>query len=233
MLKDIEILKELAGVEERLGRFREKEGNLPRRLEDVRRKKDAEEARYNAAFGAVKAKRKEYDALELDFRSREDEIKKNKVQLNSLKTNIEYNLKKRHIADLLEKNSAIEDRMLVILDEMSDAEGVAEEIEKDFDVAARIYEAEERDVNEILTEVVEKRSALEETRRELSSRLSLETQKTYEKISAKASHHPVCAVEDGICQGCFMSVTKQTQAELIAGDSVLTCQYCGRIMYIA
>jgi hypothetical protein len=55
----------------------------------------------------------------------------------------------------------------------------------------------------------------------------------YERMRrSRIKANAVVPVVNGVCQGCFMVVTKSLLAELMRGDSLVTCEHCGRILYL-
>ena len=69
-------------------------------------------------------------------------------------------------------------------------------------------------------------------RRGLLQQLDASAADKYERISRGQGGKAVVAVKDGVCQGCFMGVTRQTIARLWAGKELLHCPNCARIMYL-
>jgi uncharacterized protein len=39
-------------------------------------------------------------------------------------------------------------------------------------------------------------------------------------------------VEHGVCTGCHMKVTTATAARVKAGKEIVSCEQCGRILYL-
>ena len=55
----------------------------------------------------------------------------------------------------------------------------------------------------------------------------------YERMQqSRIRGNAVVAVVNGVCQGCYMVVTKSLVAELMEGSSLITCEHCGRILYM-
>ena len=42
----------------------------------------------------------------------------------------------------------------------------------------------------------------------------------------------VAHIVNCVCQGCYMQVTKSLLGELIRGDTAITCEHCGRLLYL-
>ena len=41
----------------------------------------------------------------------------------------------------------------------------------------------------------------------------------------------VQVTENAACQGCFMTITKSRLIELIKGETLISCEHCGRILH--
>lgn len=55
----------------------------------------------------------------------------------------------------------------------------------------------------------------------------------YERMQqSRIRGNAIVPVVNEVCQGCYMVVTKSLVAELMEGDSLVTCEHCGRILYI-
>jgi hypothetical protein len=55
----------------------------------------------------------------------------------------------------------------------------------------------------------------------------------YERMQrSRIRGNAIVPVVNGVCQGCYMVVTKSLVAELMEGGSLVTCEHCGRILYI-
>ncbi|MEM8934426.1 MAG: C4-type zinc ribbon domain-containing protein, partial [Acidobacteriota bacterium] len=54
----------------------------------------------------------------------------------------------------------------------------------------------------------------------------------YESLFDVRDGEAVCAVENGVCMGCYTSVTPNDQARLLGGSSVVICGSCQRLLYI-
>jgi len=55
----------------------------------------------------------------------------------------------------------------------------------------------------------------------------------YERMrQSRVKANAIVPVINGVCQGCYMVVTKSLIAELMEGDDLITCEHCGRILHI-
>jgi hypothetical protein len=55
----------------------------------------------------------------------------------------------------------------------------------------------------------------------------------YERMQrSRVRGNAIVPVVNGVCQGCYMVVTKSLVAELMEGNALITCEHCGRILYM-
>ena len=55
----------------------------------------------------------------------------------------------------------------------------------------------------------------------------------YERLrDSRIKADAIVPMVNGVCRGCFMAVTLSLVADLIEGVALITCEHCGRILYI-
>lgn len=55
----------------------------------------------------------------------------------------------------------------------------------------------------------------------------------YERLrSSRIKANAIVPVVNGVCRGCFMVVTKSLVAELMESTDIITCEHCGRLLYL-
>ena len=128
--------------------------------------------------------------------------------------------------------SSIEERILEILtdidyatEEIASAEKtVREEEDAVRDNKIRL----EKELQEVKQELDKRR----QMRLELIPGVDEDLYQLYEKIRmAKKDGPGAVPVVNDSCGGCFMQIPAQVVNELIAGDRIITCQSCSRILY--
>lgn len=157
-------------------------------------------------------------------------LAKYRSQLDSVKTNKEYQSLQHEIATTRESISKTEDKLLELLDraerdqgEIAEREGAARRLEDDAAAANREAEERLRDVEVQLVEVSEKR-------KRLIPRLSQPVRGEYGRL---CEHYPggaFAVAAGGVCQGCFVNVPAQIVAELRTGKRLYRCETCGRFI---
>ena len=78
-----------------------------------------------------------------------------------------------------------------------------------------------------------KQKAFIRQRRTMARKLDGTLLRQYERMrSSRIKANAVVPVINGVCQGCYMVVTKSLVAELLEGNSLITCEHCGRMLYM-
>jgi predicted nucleic acid-binding Zn-ribbon protein len=212
--RDLDVLaatlpEQLAGREAELAEAREELEKTRRRLEEAQRERRRLE-------GAIEDKTQA--------------LAKYRSQLDSVKTNKEYQSLQHEIATTRESISKTEDRLLELLDSterdqsgVDEREGALQRLEADVSAANREAEERLRDVEVQLIEVAEKR-------KRLIPRLSQPVQAEYGRLCERYPGGAFAVATGGVCQGCFVNVPAQIVAELRTGNRLYRCESCGRFI---
>ncbi len=197
---------------------------------------DAELAEAKDFLDGAKARHKELDKQqrheELILEDKNNLLKKYDTQLFAVKTNKEYKAMLAEMDAVKADISSIEERILEILtdidyatEEIASAEKtVREEEDAVRDNKIRL----EKELQEVKQELDKRR----QMRLELIPGVDEDLYQLYEKIRmAKKDGPGAVPVVNDSCGGCFMQIPAQVVNELIAGDRIITCQSCSRILY--
>jgi predicted nucleic acid-binding Zn-ribbon protein len=180
------------------------------------------------------------DRLELELRTRDEEIAKLRAYLNAAKTNKEYASVLTRLNTTKADNSKIESQIL--------------ELMKDI-------EADEAERKEIQNQINEQKQKLEQTRKEaelLATKYEAEIEEIQAEWDRKAQDIPseplqvfkrVAETYDGealavveqqegnktevySCGGCFMGITAESVNLLMTRDDIIRCPNCTRILVL-
>ena len=129
-------------------------------------------------------------------------------------------------------NSLLEEEILNFIEELdrlvevsNELEGKIKEKEERFELFARKNQEEREDLER---ELERNRRERDELIRQVD-KVALET---YAKVLESKGGVAIVPVRDGICQGCFMSVTTNDIAKMMKGDSLFQCRTCQRIIFL-
>ncbi len=182
----------------------------------------------------VQRARMDYDRLDLDRKSREDDIAKMRVALNSARTNKEYSTVLSRINTDKADLSKLEDQLLQI---MMDIEGkqkestslqdqvVAEEAK--LETIQSTFEATK---NEIQAEI----DKLEARKDQLSVAIEPKHRELFDRLADRYDGEVMAEVDqkEKICGGCYMGTPLELINRMMTRDEVLACPSCGRLLYM-
>src|SRR5262249_16765678 len=89
-------------------------------------------------------------------------------------------------------------------------------------------------VKEWSAAVGESQRRLEELRAERATRMKAlgpEARATYERLSRMRSGFALAEAPDYKCMACRMTIRPQVFSDIRRGESIITCESCGRILY--
>lgn len=182
----------------------------------------------------AEAKRAKVDLnqKELLLRSTEGTIQRLAGQLNQAKTNKEYQ------ALLLESETAkasarkLEDEILQLLERLEDRQRVcdhlAAQIAQDEQTLQEQQARWQSQQGTMQAQIADVRRELQAAEAALPGGILPE----YRRITAGRGADGLAAAAEGICQGCFNTLTRQTHNNLLVGRDLVPCQSCGRILYL-
>jgi uncharacterized protein len=169
--------------------------------------------------------------LEAKVQDADVKIKKLLTQLNEVRTNKEYSTLLREID---ESKFAKEKSEEQIITEMLNADEIETEIQEAEQQAAESEARLSMDKNHILEEkqkMETKRQKLQAEKNELKPKIPPEQLDLYLSIYEKNNGVALSPVTDDFCSICQIRIRPQMINELIAGDIIMLCENCGRILY--
>ena len=69
-------------------------------------------------------------------------------------------------------------------------------------------------------------------REALASKIDADVLDQFERLFNSKGDAAIVAVEHGVCTGCHMKVTTATAARVKAEKEIVSCEQCGRILYL-
>ena len=199
---------------------------------------EVQKAKFNQASADVKhyeqkshGNLKERHALELEVKTKEEEILRLTGQMYALKTNEQYKAMQDHIAGVKKEISGIEDKILNIFEfaessktELERLQGIMHREESRFKDAESLLLAEKQRLESLLQEQEALRKKEYET-------ISPDQRRVYDRIHSRYPDSTLSLIKDNCCQACAMSLPAQLIQQALKGDTVVLCENCSRILY--
>jgi len=203
---------------------------IPGEIEGVEKKILAEKTAIEDARAELKSLEAQKKVIETEIGSAQDTLAKYKTQQSLVRKNDEYQALGQQIATTEANIGALEEKELGVMFAIDEARlkfAAAEKVLRD-NIAgheARIAMFRESGKNraEELAGVRAQVAAAREPIDELTLRL-------YDRI-AEHTRPVVAAVRGGNCGGCHLKVSGENEADVRKGETLTTCDQCGRIIY--
>lgn len=229
------ILQDLLRLQEydlKIEAYRERESEIPKQ----KHKYDVQRERFRAELAErderIKALQIEQRGLEGEIEQLQILINKYQAQLNSIKKNEEYQALLHEIEAQSKQVTQKEERIIQLM--MTLDECRERRIEAEKRVKEELKEIDERcaEIDTELGEAASERAKLEKEREPLTHKVESELLSKYSRIrKSKKAGPAVVPLRNDSCSGCNMAVRPQVVNEVMSGDKVRACSYCGRLLY--
>lgn len=190
------------------------------------------DARVQQTHAKILDLKKQIGAFELDVKTKDAEILKIQGAQGQSRTNEEFRAYGEHVSRLRKEKSAIEDRILEVLQQVETADAAQKEQKATLEALKR-ESAEntatwQREEAEYRAEL----AAADARRAEYAKSLPPGPLSTYERVLKARDGKAVVPVESRSCGGCQMAITPNDLARLHRSGEIVYCRSCERILYL-
>ncbi len=227
-------LRGLHDLHRRARALRDRLESGPKTLAARRRGQNKRQLELDQANEALRAKKAEVKAEELQIQGQRNRVGDLRTKLNTVKKNDEYKAIMSEIAMINKAVAKQEEDLLALMQEVEDQS--SQIAAKEAEIAKHAAEIEKlRD--EIETKAEGHRAQLSELEvsiRNSESVVPEDDRERYRRDILGRSDDAFAAVDSAsrACEGCFQVITLQAMSELMADDRLVFCKSCGRILYI-
>jgi uncharacterized protein len=231
MREKLENLLKLQEIELAIGRLNAFLRTVTEKMEALDAKQAVLEGDYNKEAAAMGALKKKYRDMESDVQTNTIQIKKSHDKLNAVKNNKEYQATLKEIDDYKDRNYAIEDEMIVCLEQM---EGFETELSEKKEVLERSkvqISAEKEAIWKEAEDDTKRLSEAEALQQRLLGQVDAALLADYLRIRRIVKGPAVVCVQQSVCKGCHLNIPPQMFIELQRGDKLKFCPHCDRILF--
>ncbi len=205
--------------------------DIPRQIEDINKKKEESFQIITRAKEKMAQNQKNRRDLEAEVTDIKNKISKFNLQLNDVKTNIEYK-------SLLKEIDEAQKRVVELEDEIINEMLAADEIEEEIKAASQKFSEVEKESlkeKEILLQMQKesenRKNELTRKREELLTQIPADRTHLYLKIFKSKDGIVLSPITDEFCSLCHMRIRPQVLNELKGNEQLILCENCGRILY--
>ena len=196
------------------------ENNVRKRTGDV------ETAERNLMAMKSSLKQKEIDLAECD-----EHIRKLDGRMMQVTTEKEVRALRNEMDGLKEQRGALEEAMILLMDEIGAAEKDLEKMRLELEEASGKGERDRAMLTERIRRfegtIGENRGRFEDN----CGRLSTQSRPRFRKLIESANGTAIAEIEGKICGGCRMELPGHTVMDVVKNGKLMTCSRCGRYLY--
>lgn len=230
MIEKLRTLAKMQGLDDRIGRYRMLQTELPEQLKDIIDSVDQATANLLAVETERATLSKLQRALETDIKQHTDHINKYSSQLAEIKTNKEYKALNSEIAYLRTKISDVESQLLELMDQDTELKGRAEQCKAELEKVEIRKREKEGDLRAQINSLDAKIEETRNKRNDLARTLPEAIIKQYGKLIKNKNNQAVAYNKSGACGGCGIVIRPQIRIEMEQRKKINFCENCGRIL---
>ena len=225
------MLLSLQQLDDKLSSFGRKKKEIPEQIEAMKRAFEEEKKRLEDHQQRLKDASLKQRQLEKQLQESAEDRKNKQKKLLEVKTNEEYKALLKEIEYAKQADSAMEDGILAVFEEIDTLEQTIKEGEKSIRESESKLQEETLRLEREIVEIDKEHQILQGERKKVAAELDPAVLGDYEKIRSKRAGQAVVTVQKEVCPGCHMQVPPQTINEVLQTGEIRHCQYCRRILY--
>ncbi len=213
--------------------------DMRKELEDIPAHKEEEQSRLEEhkrnlaeAEEAMKVEEAKIKELELEVQSCKGQIDKYRQQQMVLKSNKEFKAMEVEIANVQGRIREHEDQELVLMEGVEKARAHVVERRKELQAEEEAVGLDVAELDQRMARIQEEVNALEARRGDVMAEVPADMLSRYELILSRRDRALV-PVQDGVCGGCHMKLPPSVNQNILRQEDMVTCDHCGRLLYIA
>ncbi len=229
-LQTIEV--QLRAVEQRLRKNQQSVRKQEHRIEQL-------QASLLAKREEIKMTRLQSSKLELDLKSRDEEIGKLRVALNAAKTNKDYSAILTRINVDKADNAKLEDQILRLMTHVDGDQNTCREMESQIQTETQKLEEIRKQVDQRNQEIEAELNHLRSDYQKACGAVPAKELTIFKRLAERFDGEVLAEVNqpdtrrpDRQCGGCFMTIPLEVANALMSRDELIMCPSCGRILVL-
>ncbi len=231
MHSELTSVRELHKVDRRRQQLSAEIARLPKHVAEIEKKLQSHREKLESDQAALEENHKRRRQMEGGISTHEGKISRLREQMSEAKTNAQFRAFQHEIKFAEDEIRKIEDRILDGMEEAEALDRLVGESKKSLELEARSVEKEVREAQARVVEDEEELAAVDVQRKELAASISPQVLGTYERAHKMRGGEAVAEASAERCLACNVVLRPQFSQMLRFGETVMTCESCGRILY--
>ncbi len=227
----LQLLLNLQKIDDSLKNALQRQQELPERIKEQEHQLQTERQNLEELRLSLKQTTLAQRRLEKELNESIEQLKKKQSRLFEIKTNEEYRAVLKEIEYTKQAHSDMEDRIILMFDDIEQMEKSAKEKEQLFRISEEHLEKEKQRVAQEIQVIQEEIKTLQQERSRICEQLSPELLEQYELLKSRRSGLAVVVIQGEICPGCNLYIPPQTINEVLQTGEIRQCPHCRRILY--
>lgn len=170
-------------------------------------------------------------AVELEIDSVKDSIKKYRTQQGQIKNNDQYRALEREIRENMGRIRELEEREIALMEDLESLKTTAAEREAALKQDEASVDVDIKALDDRLSNIQAEVETARKNRQGLTEGIDEAWLSRYTRIFNNKGDYALVPVDKGTCGGCHMKIPPQLVQDAKRGDSMVSCSYCGRLLY--
>lgn len=230
MNADLERLTKLEQVDREIARLSAEVAALPKRVAEIEHQLADAKAKVEQAKTAIKSQEHKRRGLESDIQSHQQKIAKFRDQSLDVKTNEQYRALMHEIEFTQTEIRKAEDKILEIMEGAELFDRQVKSSESDLKIQSAQVEKEKEEAHAITAKDEAQLKQLQGERQSLRTGINGDLLDLYDRV-LRARKTAMAEAREQRCTACFVLLRPQKWNEIKAGNEVMTCDSCGRILF--
>jgi predicted nucleic acid-binding Zn-ribbon protein len=231
MEEQLSLLIQLQEIDTKIRSLAERKNQLPETLASLERRRAASKEELDKTKEALQTAQKSRRDRDKDLEVGVQKVEKLKARTSEIKTNKEYQALLKEIEAAEQENKAIEDEILVLMEQIDMAAASITAAEKKARDDEETIVAEQKEHEAAFAQLEEELKEAERQRQETAARIDPMVLAQYQKLLASKAGIAIAEARGESCSGCYMSIPPQVFVNVKKNSSIITCPHCGRILY--
>jgi len=231
MLPSLEHLLVLQDRDRRIASLKAETARIPQEIAAVQKRVQDELVRLEAAKFQLKQIEADRKKLEIEAESKRSQITKYRMQLNQIKSNTEYQALLKEINSADQEIVHLEDIELGLMEKTEQLQSLLKQEQVQLKEITAKGEAEQAELKRRAQTAEQELAQLQGEREALVAQADADVLARYDRLMKSKGDFAIVPILHGNCGGCHLNLPPQVVHNAKNGGDVVSCDYCGRILY--
>jgi hypothetical protein len=227
----LEQLLVLQDCDRRILQLKAEQARIPREIAAVETRVADETARLDTVRNEYKQIEGERKKLEIDAEAKRAQVLKYRGQLTQIKSNVEYQALLKEIANHEAEINTVEDAELELMERVEKIQPLLKEEQEMVKTLMARADDTKKQLHDRGAGIAAELARAQAERGELTAKVDPDALARYDRLMRSKGDFALVPIRHGNCGGCHLNLPAQVAHDARSGPDIVSCQYCGRILY--